>query len=197
MADALAQYSFVEVKAFLSDEEVQGLLKLIHHHQNEDNFHAAGVGRADEFAVNRNIRGDYIKWIDPQSVHPEAEKLVSRIEKLKSDLNRLLFLSMVDIECHFAVYPPGAFYEKHLDQFRGRNFRKLSFVIYLNPEWQPADGGELLLYRDSKILSISPLAGKLVVFRSDEVEHEVALTNKPRYSITGWMLDRPLDWPIV
>ena len=37
---------------------------------------------------------------------------------------------------------------------------------------------------------ILPAGGRLVVFRSDQIEHEVLLCRKKRYSITGWMLDQ-------
>ena len=33
-------------------------------------------------------------------------------------LNRDLFLGLEDFESHFAMYPPGAFYLKHVDRFR-------------------------------------------------------------------------------
>jgi len=65
----------------------------------------------------------------------------------------------------------------------------VSMVIYLNPNWQPGDGGELRLYpSDGSVINIAPKAGTLALFLS-ELEHEVLPTLKPRYSITGWMLD--------
>jgi SM-20-related protein len=35
-----------------------------------------------------------------------------------------------------------------------------------------------------------PLAGRLVCFRSDQIEHEVIAATRERRSLTGWMLDQ-------
>jgi SM-20-related protein len=65
----------------------------------------------------------------------------------------------------------------------------LSLVAYLNPDWQLADGGELLIYEDSStdpVVVIQPLHGTVVLFLSEEVPHEVAPALCDRYSIAGW-----------
>lgn len=197
LADNLADQDYVIVDDFLNTSEVDDLIALVDHHLQKDNFSYAGIGRADEHEIDRSVRGDIIRWLDPADARPAAQLLLSRIRELMKELNRLLFLSMVDFECHLAVYPPGTYYERHLDQFRDRDFRKLSFVIYLNKEWQPDYGGDLILYKPDEEVRLLPGAGRIVLFRSDTLEHEVKRTEKQRLSITGWMLDRPLDWPIM
>lgn len=196
LADNLAALDYVVLDSFLDAAEIDKLIALFDHHREEDNFQAAGIGRAVKYQVNRQIRGDYIKWLDPDHALPAAVDLLERMHQLRTQLNRLLFLSMKDLECHLALYPPGTFYERHLDQFHNRNFRKLSFVIYLNRHWQASHSGELVLYKDGMAIGIPPLAGRMVIFRSDSVEHEVLTTSKSRLSITGWMLDRLVDWPV-
>ena len=57
-----------------------------------------------------------------------------------AELNRALFLSLKDYETHFAIYPPGTFYEKHVDQFQSSGARKISFAFYLNENWTQSDG---------------------------------------------------------
>lgn len=197
VADNLADNDHAVIDDFLNHDEIVSLRELVRFHLTNDNFKPAGIGRAEEFEVDRSVRGDYIKWLDPADARPAAANFLERINEMRQQLNRLLYLSMVDFECHLALYPPGSFYERHLDQFRNRNFRKLSFVIYLNENWQPGDGGELVLYLPEEDKAVEPLAGRMVLFRSDTLEHEVLVTNTDRLSITGWMLDRPLDWPIV
>jgi SM-20-related protein len=59
--------------------------------------------------------------------------------------------------------------------------------MYLNADWQPADGGELCIYHTDRLQHISPINGKSVFFKSNEMEHEVLITGKPRLSITGWL----------
>jgi SM-20-related protein len=98
-------------------------------------------------------------------------------------------LGITDKEFHYAVYPPGTFYKRHLDTFQNDSRRKLSIVCYLNSEdWKPEYGGELCIYFDDKPpLDIYPLAGRLVIFESQVLEHEVKPVNKERLSITGWL----------
>ncbi|NIT56541.1 MAG: 2OG-Fe(II) oxygenase, partial [Aliifodinibius sp.] len=57
---------------------------------------------------------------------------------------------------------------------------------------QPGDGGELKMYGpgDDTTL-IEPIAKRMVMFKSDTVEHEVLLTQTSRKSITGWLLHQP------
>jgi SM-20-related protein len=89
---------------------------------------------------------------------------------------------------HYAVYPPGKFYQKHLDSFQGSNRRKISFVLYLNQDWQTEQGGQLRLYlEDDQIKDVNPEGGTLVCFVSSELYHEVLITTQTRYSPTGWM----------
>ncbi len=195
IADDLAQKEFCIIDHFLNASEIEALHKALAFHRAEDNFKKAGIGNAHLFQVDREIRGDYIKWISREKAQPAAIHFLERIETLMESLNQTLFLSLKDYECHFAIYPPGTFYEKHLDQFRSTNNRKISFAFYLNKNWKKGDGGELRLHQE-EILDIEPLMGRLVLFRSDTVEHEVLVTSKDRYSITGWMRDRPIDLPL-
>ena len=60
-------------------------------------------------------------------------------------------------------------------------------IMYLNPDWIPEDGGALCIHHESGLQNISPLNGKVVFFKSNELEHEVLTTLKYRMSITGWL----------
>ena len=62
-------------------------------------------------------------------------------------------------------------------------------------EWKDEFGGQLTLYledenKSEKELDILPLAGRLAVFDSKSIPHEVKTVNRPRYSITGWLKTR-------
>ena len=98
-------------------------------------------------------------------------------------------------EFHYAVYPEGTFYKRHLDTFQNDSRRKLSMVCYLNDEdWQPGYGGELTIYIDDngheKSIDIYPVQGRMVVFESQVLEHEVKPVKRERLSITGWLKTR-------
>jgi SM-20-related protein len=95
-------------------------------------------------------------------------------------------------EFHFAVYPQGRFYKRHLDTFQKNQRRKLSMILYLNKDWSIKNGGELVIYTQTNnqenTIPILPKFGRLVIFESQVLEHEVKPVLKgKRLSITGWL----------
>lgn len=154
---------------------------------NPHQFDLAGIGREHDFHTNEFVRTDQIQWLE--SNQPFAQGYFAWIEELRLRLNRQLFLGLFDYECMFAHYPEGAFYKRHLDAFRGSTNRRLTSVLYLNPQWNSEDGGELLIYRKREktpIETVIPEFGTLVVFLSEVFPHEVLPANKSRFSLTGW-----------
>jgi len=150
-------------------------------------FRAATIGREQDRMLNGFVRRDEIRWIDGDG---EAEQAwLAWTAALKDYLNRRLFLGLFSYESHFAHYPPGAFYKRHVDAFRGESNRILTTVLYLNPAWSPDDGGELLLYAEDGVeplQRVTPRLGTLAVFLSEEFPHEVLPARRDRYSIAGW-----------
>ena len=109
------------------------------------------------------------------------------LDKLRECLNRELFLGLEDYECHFALYPPGSFYRRHLDRFRDDDRRTVTTVCYLNADWLPEHGGALrMALADDEELDVLPAAGTLVVFMSADFPHEVLPASRERLSLTGW-----------
>lgn len=111
------------------------------------------------------------------------------------ELNRSLYLGLVDFEGHFAVYPKGGFYKAHLDRHRETSDRIVSVILYLNADWKPGDGGELKLWitpgnKEGDFIIIEPRMGTLVCFLSEDFWHEVLPAEKTRASITGWFRGR-------
>ena len=197
VANQLANQNFAITDHFLSLKEVIAIKEVFKHHQSQETFKRAGVGKEDDFMLDREIRGDYIKWIDPDFAMQPVRFFLSKINQLQDYLNKTCFLGIRDYEAHFTIYPPGSFYKRHLDQFQGDGARKISFICYLNNEWQQGDGGELRLYLNEEEKDIQPLAGKLVCLRSEIIEHEVLLAHKHRYSLTGWMLNHPIGLEFI
>ena len=143
--------------------------------------------------MNEAIRGDSIHWIDKNSAPPSLKLYLNKLDALRLSLNQSLFLSLKDVEVHLASYPVGSFYKRHLDQFKLDDHRKLSVIAYLNEDWSNSHGGQLRMYLPNGSEDILPLAGRLVCFRSDLIEHEVLPATRTRLSITGWMLDQLSD----
>jgi SM-20-related protein len=189
-ADGLASQSFAVVDQFLSQTEVQAIIALPDFVAHAPAFKKAGIGNRQSVQVREEIRGDYIRWLDAATAPPPVAVYLQRLQELRQYLNRSLFLSLKDAEIHLTVYPPGTFYKRHLDQFRKDDHRKLSAICYLNFHWRTEEGGQLRLYLQEQERDVLPEAGRLVIFRSDVLEHEVLPATRPRLSITGWMLDR-------
>lgn len=156
----------------------------------DGHFHMAGIGRGANDARRPDIRGDTIYWIRPKS--PEASHpFFGWMTEFREDLSKRYHLGLRSQEFHFARYDSGAGYQKHIDQHRGSDHRKVSIVLYLNPGWDAANGGELCLYNpydpDTEIARFAPLAGRLAVFVSGVMPHQVLPALATRWSLTGWL----------
>jgi SM-20-related protein len=190
IVDSLADNGFAIEDQFLSQNEVAGILSGDAFKSGLDHFRKAGIGKNHEQQINEAIRGDYIQWIDKNSAEPAVKIYLERLESLIAYINRTLFLSLKDYEVHMTIYPIGSYYKRHLDQFKRDDHRRLSVICYLNQNWSDEHGGQLRMHLPQGAVDVLPTAGKLVCFRSDQIEHEVLPAVKERLSITGWMLDQ-------
>lgn len=190
LADGLADQGYAEVDNFLSQQEVQAILATDDFKNGLLQFKKAGIGKSQEKQINESIRGDYIQWIDGGTTQKAVEVYLNRLRQLMEFVNRTLYLSLKDLEVHRTIYPIGSFYKRHLDQFKKDDKRKLSVICYLNTDWKESEGGQLRIYLPNGSTDIFPLAGRLVCFRSDLLEHEVLAATRERLSLTGWLLDR-------
>ncbi|NMH59295.1 2OG-Fe(II) oxygenase [Alteromonas ponticola] len=154
---------------------------------NSAKYQDAGIGRGEDQITNRFVRTDEICWINGES--DAGKRWLDWANELKNYLNRRLFLGLFSFESHFAHYPQGAFYKRHVDSFKGNTNRVLSLVTYLNSNWSNDDGGELVLYQDETDhvgTRVVPLMGTLALFLSEDFPHEVLPAARDRYSVAGW-----------
>lgn len=192
--DGLAEDGFSLVNGFLTHEEVAAILQTEEVLTRDSRFKKAGIGRQQGKQINESIRGDYIHWLEPSTSSPAISLYLDRLRQLIDYLNQSLFLSLKDVEVHLTSYPSGTFYKRHLDQFKSDDHRKLSALCYLNEDWQEENGGQLRMYLPNGPKDVLPLAGRLVCFRSDLIEHEVLPATRERLALTGWMVDRKIDY---
>ena len=189
ISDLLKQ-SFAICDSFFEDEVVQHLRANLQTLYEADNLKKAAIGNRVNESIQKNIRGDYIRWIDEQHSSPAEILFFEKILDFKSYLNTTCFMGLLHQEFHYAVYPKGTFYKKHIDTFQNDDRRKLSMVCYLNDSsWQVSNGGELVLYPEHQPeVIIHPFPGRVVVFESQYLAHEVKeVKNDKRLSITGWL----------
>ena len=189
-SDALAARGFFIEDGFLSDSEVRSLLDCAARRRERGGFVAAAIGAGSDLRVMPAVRGDATCWLDQPLL--EAERLLlGRLEELRLELNESLYLGLFDLELHYACYPPGARYARHVDQPQGRTQRRVSVIMYLNPGWGEADGGALRLHEgDGGWQDVLPVGGRLVCFKTERREHEVLGAGRERLSLSGWFRTR-------
>ena len=158
--------------------------------QRDGTLRPAATGRGDG-RLDAGLRGDSTAWIDPCACGPATSTWWSAMDALRVALNRRLLLGMESLEAHFACYPPGAAYVRHRDRFADDDARVLSLACYLNEDWPDDAGGALRLHLAEGARDIAPRAGTVVLFLSDEIEHEVLPATRERWSIAGWFRRRP------
>ena len=146
-----------------------------------------GTGKNATIDHNNLVRGDSIHWLDRAHNDVHENSFFSLMDRFVKYLNENCYTGISSYEFHYTLYTPGTFYKKHMDRFQNNDSRKFSMIMYLNSEWAAGDGGELCIHHEEGLQNISPLNGKAVFFKSNELEHEVLMTHKNRMSITGWL----------
>ena len=187
--DRLSSERYLIIDQFLPNEVYAGVRSFFLQHLPD--FSPAGIGALNQNLVHAEVRGDHTFWLD-RTRDVELEGFWSLVDETLHHLNRYGFLGLNGYEFHLANYPPGTHYAKHLDQFKGRNNRTVSMVMYLNEGWKPGDGGELEIYLpDNTSVIVEPRQQRCVVFMSAEMPHRVRESQINRYSLTGWLLRQP------
>jgi SM-20-related protein len=174
---------------FLASREIAALAECARLRRARGDFHAAQIGGDDKRQRREDIRGDSTCWI-ASPLLPAEQTLLREFEQLRLELNRRAYLGLFDLELHYAWYPPGAGYQRHVDQPHGRAQRRVSVLLYLNEGWTPAAGGELRMFDAAGHRDIEPIAGRLVCFLTPDREHAVLPTQRDRLSISGWFRSR-------
>ncbi|MFN7120162.1 MAG: 2OG-Fe(II) oxygenase [Saprospiraceae bacterium] len=192
IVDGLAEQGYAVADHFLSREELDLLRNELHRQFAQGEFKAAGIGQGQEYQRRNDIRGDYIRWIDRENLAADCHFLLDRLEALAQFLNETCYLGIRNAEFHFALYPAGSFYKRHLDVFHKTKARKISVICYLNADWQAEQGGQLRLYvpdneGNEVAIDVLPQGGRMVCFKSDMLEHEVLPATRERLSVTGWL----------
>ncbi len=153
----------------------------------------ARIGRGANERFAPEVRGDFISWLSEPELDAE-QKLLRRLDELRIALNRELMTGLEDFQGHFALYPSGAAYSRHIDRLAGTDVRAISMVLYLNDDWAVEEGGVLRIYTGGGASEdVLPLGARLVAFQSERFEHEVLPAQRERLSFTGWYRRRPLE----
>ena len=193
----LSDQGYAVIENFLPGQEIKALSHHAKSLQKNGEMHKAATGLSKQNTNNSILRGDFIHWIEASQACKIEQIYLDSMSSLQQAINKSFFLGLFELESHFAIYPPGAGYQKHFDRFIGRNERKVSCILYLNEDWTKDYGGALRMYLDQKdennYIDITPQAGTLVVFLSEEFLHEVLPAKRERISLTGWFRTRSVN----
>jgi SM-20-related protein len=187
--DELSINDYVIIDTFI-DQELLGAIHTFFH-SRLSSFSKAGIGALGDHTIRNDIRGDYTYWLDRKR-DEQLEDFWKLIDETIYIYNRYCYLGLSGYEFHLSYYPKGGHYDKHLDQFNQRNNRTISMVIYLNKNWEKGDGGELEIFlKDGTSFLLEPIDARCVMFKSAKVPNAVLASYKPRFSLTGWLLQQP------
>lgn len=181
---------------FFTLEETTALREYAIAQDTQVDFHEAAIGNQTNEQIVKSVRGDKIRWIDENKSNEIERIFFDKVNDFIQYLNRTCYLGIEESEFHYAIYPEGTFYQRHVDAFKNDDRRTLSMVFYLNDEdWKAEYGGQLAMYLSQEdgsenVVEVMPVAGRLAIFDSKIIPHEVKLVHKPRYSITGWLKTR-------
>ena len=184
--------SFIEKKVGIADNFLNTALatslkdNLIALYDNNQML-SAGTCNLDAISFDQSVRSDKIFWLDRRHNDKSENDFFDLMDEFVSYLNSTCYTGITGYEFHYAMYEKGTFYKKHMDRFRSDSSRLFSMIMYLNEDWEQSDGGELCIHHADHLQNISPNKGKSIFFKSNELLHEVLVTQKPRMSITGWL----------
>lgn len=121
-----------------------------------------------------------------------CDKLIDGLKEKVSPLQGIFERS----DLMFSIFAgDGARFAKHVDNTTADG-RRLTMVIYLNPGWEESQGGALRLsegYVEGQMrpmVDVYPVAGRIVMFLSAAIPHEVLPTFAERHAISIWYYDR-------
>ena len=148
-------------------------------------FAPAAISRAHH--RDEAVRNDSLLWVDPDDT--QLAGLFATFEALRVELNQSAWLGLTRFDLQLAHYAPGGHYARHLDALKGHSNRRVTAIAYLNPTWKSADGGQLRLFCSPPV-ELDPQLGRLVIFLSEKLEHEVLPSAAHRFAATAWYYGR-------
>lgn len=191
--DLLAEHGWVTVCPMLGQDAVAHARAACQHLAVQP----AAISHGARRRIDRSQRQDLTIWLPEPDANDPFGTLRDALETLRQQLNRTLYLGLHPPTVQVALYPPdGAFYRRHLDALPGSIDRRITCIWYLNPDWEPVHGGQLVLHTGpDTTVTVEPRADQAVIFLSDQVEHEVLPSYHPRWAITAWFPSRPPTLP--
>lgn len=200
--DEISQRGWTQHPQAVDHSICRKLLSLAQDRYEVGRFRPARIGAGSRSTNDLSVRGDEILWLQSGAQHDD--QILQALADLRKTLNEQLRIGLCREEFHWARYPVGTGYQRHLDCPPTRSLssgdsgslpsaagRRVSCLLYLNPDWKQEWGGHLEIESPDQKTShqIMPKIGQMVIFRSDLVWHQVRPSLYPRWSLCGWFRD--------
>ena len=169
--------------------------------------------------MQEHARQDVVGWLTRQQAADAGgatAAAMSLLEGVAHKLNCSLNLGLVaPHQCMCACYDGGgAHYVAHRDntcvdangEIDCTNSREVTVILYTSENWREEHGGCLRVYQSAPdapsvncedYTDIEPMAGRLVIFKSQKVLHEVRPSFAKRIALSMWMLRTSSSPPII
>lgn len=166
----------------------QGLMRTPHAHDNDAN-------------LDVHARGDVTMWVHHgEYADTPLGAAIERLMLLRRALASFVLLHPEElVELQLALYnDTGAHYVRHRDALpcgaspdeAHLKPRRVTAVMYTSLDWTDEQGGELRLFRNRAdregMAQVAPRAGRVALFLSGAIDHEVLPSYAPRAALTAW-----------
>lgn len=180
----LGEGELLQFDGFATSDEVEAWSSGIE--QSSSAFSGGGTGAGHR--RDTQVRSDRTAW--ESDLPGSFVGMRERFLEVRTELNAVAWLGLAGFSIQLAEFQPGGHYQAHRDALRGDPARRVTAILYLNHGWTAADGGCLRVHSSKQPRDIEPRAGRLVVFLSDRVLHEVLPGRVVRRAATAWFRGR-------
>lgn len=147
------------------------------------------IGEIEPCKLNIKAVSPIRRFIALRELISACDKLVDEMKLHVKELSGVYERS----DAMLAIYPgKGSRFQRHIDNTTGDG-RRLTLLIYLNPGWTVDKGGNLRItdknINENSSVDVLPVAGRLAMFFSSEIIHEVRPCFDDRHAITIWYYD--------
>mmetsp|Transcript_13255 Transcript_13255/g.33571 ORF Transcript_13255/g.33571 Transcript_13255/m.33571 type:complete len:162 (-) Transcript_13255:34-519(-) len=141
-----------------------------------------------------SARGDEMAWVSAKETGGPLLEYATRLDDLILQMTEhcpeLAGAHLMRDKAMVTCYPGGSTrYVRHVDNANNANrTRVLTTIVYLNPDWEEAHGGQLRLHaKGGGYHDIAPRHDRLAMFWSDfRTPHEVLPTLADRFAVSFW-----------
>eukprot|EP00873_Tetraselmis_striata_P025191 jgi/Tetstr1/445455/TSEL_033234.t1 len=189
-AEQLRTRMFAFVDGFLGDDSAEALRSWVHGQRSQG---ALGAGEM-EGGRQASARGDEMAWVSAKETGGPLLEYATRLDDLILQMTEhcpeLAGAHLMRDKAMVTCYPGGSTrYVRHVDNANNANrTRVLTTIVYLNPDWEEAHGGQLRLHaKGGGYHDIAPRHDRLAMFWSDfRTPHEVLPTLADRFAVSFW-----------